>query len=513
MKFDSINNWMTFRRVAPGQYSEIATEATDTIDVEGQSMKVSLITDKVIEDNHLQEVTSPIWFKNGSIPTDDGLFSPIIFGNTLEERKKTHAYIDLRRRFFHPYIYEVITSLNRKINTVASGQGAWWVSPTGELEQITDTTDKRYDEENTGIGWLVENFHKIKFKETDSDKNREKITLLKSLSDDQIFISKWIVIPIFYRDFDVSSGSKSAPDINYWYNSLITNTSSYENELVSITQHLTLYNIQKTLVTIRQFGQTLIEKKKGAFQKTILGKSIDFGGRGVISVPSLNGCDVPNDCIVDITHSGIPLSYCVTTGYPFMIKWITEFFEDMFRNKRHIPVYKKVKGQDEPSVEYIEIIDQSEVFTKDYIDSKLEMFNRTYGAERFETIKVKCKDGSERELYFDGKWYGNKPNDPRKNTIANRPLTWTDVVYLAATESLSDKHVYITRYPLTDYFGTFPSRVAILSTIKTVPMIVNGKVYPHYPVIDLSLSAKEVATQFIDTISISNLYLDAIGGD
>ena len=29
----------------------------------------------------------------------------------------------------------------------------------------------------------------------------------------------------------------------------------------------TLYKIQKTLVDIRKFGQTLIEKKKGAFQK------------------------------------------------------------------------------------------------------------------------------------------------------------------------------------------------------------------------------------------------------
>ena len=97
--------------------------------------------------------------------------------------------------------------------------------------------------------------------------------------------------------------------------------------------------------------------------------------------------------------------------------------------------------------------------------------------------------------------------------MSTRPLTWTDVIYLACEEMLSDKHVYITRYPLLDYFGTFPTRVSVLSTIKTTPAIVNGKVYPHYPVIDLSLPPQQVATQFIDTVSISNLYLDAIGGD
>ena len=145
----------------------------------------------------------------------------------------------------------------------------------------------------------------------------------------------------------------------------------------------------------------------------------------------------------------------------------------------------------------------------------MNTFIKTYGAERFETIKVKTKDGRETELYFPGRYYGNEKGrtDLRANTIANRPLTWTDVFYLAAVETLSDKFCYITRYPLEDYFGTYPSQVAVLSTIKTAPVIINGKVYPHYPVINLNLPRSEIATQFIDTFSISNLYLDALGGD
>ena len=144
---------------------------------------------------------------------------------------------------------------------------------------------------------------------------------------------------------------------------------------------------------------------------------------------------------------------------------------------------------------------------------KLEMYVKTYGAERFETIKVKCKDGSEREVYFPGKGKALDPNSKEVNTNFNRPLTWTDVIYLAAENTLSDKYCYITRYPLTDYFGTFPSQVRVLSTIETMPVVIEGKVYEHYPIIDLSLSPQAIATKFIDTFSISNLYLDAIGGD
>lgn len=497
----------------------IANEASNdfrTVNVDGQSMKIAIITDKMIEDNNLKQVTNPVFFKkvSASTPTDDGLLSPIIFGDSPEERKMTHAYIDLHRKFFHPYVFEVLVRLSSRFKTCAMGQGCWTITPDGELIEVTDTDARDYNEDNTGIGWLIDNFHKLTFKETDASIRKERLKLLSSLSDDELMISKYVVIPIFYRDVDKKSGAgkQKIPDINYIYQDILSNVNSLNNEILSSSKHLTLYKIQTKLIELRQHGQSIIEKKKGAFQQSILGKAPDFGARGVISVPSLNGCDLPNDSIVDITHSGIPLHKCLELGMPFINKWIMEFFEDTFRNKRTMPAFRK-DDKGEIHLENIEIMDQSEIFTEEYIYKKLKMFEKTYGAERFETIKIKCKDGSEADMLFTGRGYSTRPDDPRANTISNRPMTWTDVIYLAAENTLSDKYCYITRYPLEDYFGTFPSQVAVLSTIKTAPVIINGKVYPHYPVIDLSLSPEEIATQFIDTISMSNLYLDAIGGD
>lgn len=490
----------------------LGLEAVHTVDIDGQNMNVALITDDMIEGNALKEVTDPTYFKNGKEPTDGGLFSTIIFGETPAERTKTHAYIDLRRKFFHPYIYEILSKLLGNFDLIASGQGSWFINQNGDLEQIKDPEDPRYNEDNTGLSWLVENFKKIHLKESDSDKRKGMLKLIHSLKDNEIFITKWIVIPIFFRDVSISaSGNQSVPELNEWYKSIIMNVQSYDNDILSITKHLTLYRIQHTLVQIRKHGQTLIEKKNGAFQKTVLGKSIDFGGRGVISVPSLNGCDLPNDCLVDILHSGIPLAYCISLGYPFMIKWVTEFFEDTYRNIRTLPVYEK-NNKGEYEMKYVDIVDQTDIFTQEFIDKKMETYQKTYGIERFETIKIRCKDGVDREAVFTGKGYSNKP-DESPNSISGRPMTWTDVFYLAAVETLSDKHCYITRYPLLDYFGTYPSKIAVLSTIETTPVIFNGKVYPHYPKIDLSLPANVVATKFIDTFATSNLYLDAIGGD
>lgn len=507
MKFDALEHLLQKK----SNLFKLACES-EMFTPEKETMQVGIITDKMIEDAGLPEVTNPIWFKKGQIPTEDGLFSPNIFGETPREKTTLHAYINLKRKFFHPYVFETISRMSANFSKVASGAGSWVVSKDGELIEIKYDDDPLYNEDNTGLDWLISHFKEIKFKETGSSLRSAKLRLLSNLSDDEIFISKWVVIPIFFRNYDNLNGSLSVPDIDYMYRDLLSNTQSLENEILSITKNLTLYNIQTTLVNIRKHGQSLIDHKKGHFHAAVLGKAPDYGSRSVISVPSMNGCDVPNDCVVDILHTGVPLSQCITLGYPFIIKWLTEWFEDVFRTKNHVPVYRKQKDGTYEA-EYAEVADQADFYTKEFIDSKLEMFKNTYGAERFETIKIKLKDGTETELLFTGRGYVKDPENPAANTIGTRPLTWTDLIYLACEETLTNKHVYITRYPLLDYFGTFPTRVAILSTIKTSPVIVNGKVYPHYPVIDLSLPSSKVATQFIDTVSISNLYLDMIGGD
>ena len=500
MKFETLRNHNS---------NFIPALEANTIDIEGESMNISLITDKIIEDNNLPEVTNPIMFKDGYVPTDDGLFSTVIFGESGDERKRNHAYIDLKRKFFHPYIFEVLKKLDNKIDKVASGQGFWYIDEQGQLIQINDPEDRRYNEDNTGIDWLVKNFRKIKFKETDTKTRNVRLKLLNSLTDDEIFISKWIVIPILYRDIGPGEKNRKIPDIDNMYNSLIVDTRAVDNEVLNSSKVLTLYRIQKKLCQIREVGQGFIEKKNGAFQKSILGKAPDHGARGVISVPSLNGCEVPNDCLVDIIHSGIPLSYCLVIGLPFMIKWVSEFFEDLFRNRNKIPIINDKTKE----IEYVEVPDQTEIYTTEFIKKKFKMFQKTYGAERIEPIYITDINGKQHKMRFIGQGYGNKPDNPNASDISNRYMTWTDVIYLAAVETLSDKYCYITRYPLEDYFGTFPSKVSVLSTIKTEPVMINGKVYPFYPKIDTNWTPSEAATKFIDTISFSNLYLDAIGGD
>lgn len=485
------------------------------INQDDEPMKLDLMTDRCIKDNDLKPVTNSIYFNRGLEPTEDGLFSYEIFGQTAKERMYRHAYIDLKRPFLHPYVFERLKSCFEYIAKIVAGEGSWIVKDDGTVMRIKDINDRRYNEDNTGLDWLYKNWKKIKFEEKDNMTRRETIRFLKLYPENEIWITKWIVVPVFYRDYDKGSSSSkpSVPVLNDLYRKLIQYCTSIDDSGLDFYAKKTLYKIESILVEIRKHGQSIIEGKMGALAQTVLGKSTDRGARSVISVPSLNYCDKPEDCLVNVLNSGIPLAKCCETGYPFMIKWILEFFESEFKNKKEIPVYKKDKKTGETIIEYVKIKNHVDIFTNEFIDKKMKQFIKDYGG-RFKPIKLQCEDGSEINMTFTGRGFSKKIDDPGAASIAGRPMTWTDIFYMAAVETLQDiKHVYTTRYPLLDYFGTFPSRVSVLSTIKTSPVIINGKVYMHYPVIDCNMSPSEVTAQFIDTVSISNLYLDAIGGD
>ena len=477
------------------------------------SMKIALLTDKVITNAKLKCVTSPIMFTNGTDFYDDGIFSTKIFGETADQRKRQCGYIDLHQKFFHPFVFEILCKLDQKFGICASGKGSWIITPEGKLLEIKDENDPLYNEENTGLNWLIKNYDKLSFKTNTSVSRNDRVQMIKSLSKDEIFIQKWIVIPVFYRDVDLSNDKKVIPELNKMYNKLIQYSNGIPDSSFAFFNNGLCYSIQSLLVDIRKYGQSLIEKKHGFFHKAILGKSTDFGSRDVISVPVMNRYETPMQNPVDIMHTGIPVTKCLALAYPFIKKYCLDFFANNFRNAKEYPVYRWVDGKYK-IVAKVNIKDQMQIYTAQMIDKKIERYMKSPGT-RFETINIITEDDKEIPMYFSGLLRPMPGVDLKKysTSLYQRPMTWADLFYQASMEVAADKYVYITRYPVTSYASIFPSKCTPLSTLNTMPLEVDGKFYPNYPVIDLSLSTDKISTLFIDTVTMSNLFLDALGGD
>ena len=475
---------------------------------ETTSMKIDLVGDSFIDANikllGILPVTNPQRFQRGNIPTEDGLFSPEIFGTTSEEQMRQFGYINLNCKVFHPYAYEIIKRMWAKIDTIAMGQSSWVVAENGEVLE-----DPEGDPENTGIDWLVKNFRKIKFNPTGSRIRDERVKLLDSLKDDELFITKWLVIPVGYRAIQMINGVQNVPAINKNYSNIIRYANSLPKDAMFTSNNMAKYNIQQQLIAIRQFGQSLVEKKRGFFKRNVLGKTTDYGYRSVISVFVIDEADKPEDNPIDMFHTGVPLAQLCVLFYPFIKRYVLNFFhQTMEEMGNRVPVQDDPK--DPSKIRYVKITDP-EYYSDSEIQKIIDQFVNTPRI-RFRPVTLPTEEGN-KPIYFTGQGKNRKPTSFRASGIGTRVLTWTDLLYMAAVDVCADKHVYITRYPLEDYFGTFPSRIHVLSTMKTTPMIVNDQLYKYYPDIDPTLPEAKVGTLFNDTVNMDNTYLKGLGGD
>ena len=463
---------------------------------------------KFITVNRLKEVTNPIIFEKGNIPTVDGLLSTEIFGINATERKTNFAYINLKTPLFHPVIYKSLLRMNRHIEFIVQGSKNYIIDSNGELVE---------DEEkgSTGITWLYNNWEKLKWKRNDSRMRNERIDLLESFEKDVIFPRQWIVIPAFYRDVNLtgsSDGKVAVHTLTQMYSQMIRYASIVEKSNgFEFMINSTKFEMQTLLVQIYDEFKSKIEKKNGLIKKSLMGKSVDYGVRTVISSPKIN-YNRSEDMLVDSTHTGIPLYMCCSLLTPFIIHWVKNFFR---RELESTGARYPVMGKD-GNVEYIKLKSPELYFNEEYIEKVIDKFIHS-PYSRFDRIELPVeeprKDGKKLYLRFAGR-QATEGEPESQSPLISRDATWTDILYMAAYECTQDKYVYVTRYPITNITsGIYVTKISVLSTIKTMPMYVGNRVYRHYPVVEVGLDESMVPSKFCDTTNLCNIYLKSIGGD
>ena len=469
-------------------------------------MKLYLLNkDKFVEVNDLQEVTNPIALGRGFIPTPDGVLSQQIFGTSTRDRKNTFAYINLKCHLLQPLIYKTLKRLDRRIDDILTGNLNFKIDKNGQLVE-----DENGD---TGIEWLYNNWSKVKWKKNDSKIRSQRIHLLELHNRDELFQSKEIVCPAFYRDVNLQSASSGKPSIhiiNSYYTKLIQLASMLDQGNFAFTLNYTKYRMQQTLVQIYDEFKNRVEKKRGAIKQAVLGKSVDYGARLVISTTKFTA-NRPSDMLVDFTHVGIPLGYCISLFTPFFVGWVQRFFQNEFeRTGYKMPHYDPKTKQ----VEYLQVKDPLIQFNDEEVHHLMKTYIRS-ASERFDPVMVEFVDGRKFPITLQDRMQPDTDFNPEtaKSELSKRYFTLTDLFYLAAIDIVSDKHVWITRYPIGDYTGTFACRISVLTTNETMKVSYDGKDYEHYPIIIPGMDKNKVPTQFIEVLNMSNVLLQAIGGD
>ena len=464
-------------------------------------MKLDLMDmQKIIHINGLKHVTNPILFESGNVPTPDGLLSLEIFGMTSRERKENFACIDLNDIFIHPYAYKILLRLDRRIESIVKGTRKFIIDESGQLIENEENG-------NTGCKWLYQNWEKIKFKRNESNVRNERINLIEAYKKNVIFIQQWIVIPAFYRDVNfqkADAGQISHNELTDMYCKLLR----YANMLKSTNDFDFIVNankgkVQDTLVEIYNYFKKKLEKKNGLIRRSLLGKSIDYGVRAVIAAPEFR-CNRYDENIVDFTHCAIPIALICTLFFPFMLHELRNFFKEQYEILNY-----KINDLSEyhPNLTgSADLMDFNFYYSEDYFKKMMDVFTRSYD-DRFKRIEIPLKQEQPYPIYYKIRL------QKEDGTEIVRDMTYTDALFIAAHRAASDKHVFITRYPITNHLGSIPSKLNVSSTMQTEKMIYNGTLFKHYPKVDLNMSPVEVSTFFYDVLKLSNVLLKSFGGD
>lgn len=469
-------------------------------------MKISMVDfDKVVELNNLKEITGQSLYQRGEIPNPDGLISNEIFGNTVLSRKQTYGYIDLHKQYFHPHIYYVVKRLYKNIDAIINGQLYCKINENGNL--VADENGQ------TGIKFIYDNWNKIDwdFKKDNNDKggNRyERLNILNNFKKDEIFISKMLVIPPFYRDVASNKAGEEVDDLNKMYQKLIRYaTLNNSQDMFDFEFYNNDYEIQTTIFSIYDYFKTKLEKKNGIIRKYLMGKNVDYCTRTVITAPRYDSND-PDDQFVSFEYSAIPISQICSLAYPFVMYYLKSFFTREVIDRKEISVYNPITDKLEDNI----IIDNPEgTFTEKYIKNIIDTFCDD-PESRFNKIPLTATNGKVFYLALSGSRYGGTDKSELAATVS-RPMTWTDLLYLACNDAVKNKYCIITRYPVSDDYGLFTTKIRVGSTLKTTPMLIDGVLHKWYPVVELDTPTNMIGSKFVDSSQFSNSYLPAIVGD
>lgn len=469
-------------------------------------MKIDMLDiDRLIAVNKLQEVTSPRLFSTKMMFDQNGILSNDIFGISKGDRRTTFAYINLNRHYIHPHIYsKVLKSMFRNIIYIVSGQRYYSVK-NGILVE---------DDDNgwTGLESLYEHWDEIEWKKSKSANDVNK-KLMINLKKDQVFITKTLVCPPAYRDVMLAGtidSSDHVNELNDLYIKLIRMVSLLaEGGLFAATQYATQMKIQDTLVDVYTYYKNQISKKNGLIRKYLIGKSVDYGVRSVISAPTYNHERI-EDNMVDLEHAAVPISQCCSSFYPFIEAWLKNFFtREIVNTPDIISYYDPIKQKEfhaqlkDPEIQFSE--KNIRKMINDYAlnpDNRFKMID----------VNVIINNSKEEKIIKAYPILKGKVILPNNvSEVLSRPMTVTDVLYLACVDSCEKRHAMISRYPVGTDKGIYFNKIRVQSTANHIRLIFNEKEYPYYPDIKLDTPIDKVGVQFIDTLVMSNSHLDGMG--
>ena len=455
----------------------------------------------------MKEVSNGAIFESSSKQfKSDGLFSTEIFGDIgSKERNVTPGYIDLKVPILHPMVYEVLCLLGKKYDLVMNGKLKVMFDPA-----INDVVPDSRGE--TGFSYFLSIVHKIDFTRggsMKSDQRRYRVELVKKYAKPEYYLTKWLVIPAGLRDYtENEKGIPSEDEINGLYRKLLNTTNTLRNTVIKGREQMIdpiRIRIQNVTLDIFEYIRSLIDGKKKFIQGKFATRATVSGTRNVLTpiVPNVNHLKKDK---MEVTDTVVGLYQYVKAISPITINRVLTMFLNQIFEQTTTAAYLVNKRTMKT-----ELVDVSSKSRDSWLSTEglNETMNKLSQQDiRFMPIVIDGyylmlvkDDGKNITLY--------KHTDDIDNMNKVRPITYMELFYIAIFGVKKKYPAMVTRYPVADQGGIYPSTVYVKTTIKgrTVNVSIWGEpviVMDEYPIL------KELC---VESMSVGVQYLGKLGAD
>lgn len=442
-----------------------------------------LHVDEFIKSKGLLEVKSHlIWEPSSSNLHPDGLFSEGIFGQIgSPERYSRIGFISLNTKIFAPMVYKNITDLKPMYEEIMSGK--IFAMFNDKLKEFVPC-DKSTVGADTGFTFFLSRFDDVVFPETASQTRKMKIKAINLAKEKNCaIIERMLVLPAGLRDVKQTGDRFEVDEINKLYSSLLSLSLEVKSNLTSPALSKIYdgvkYAIQLKAYEIYDTHKTFIEGKGGFGQRRFARRALAYGSRNVISGAVMQATHPEDPQYLKHDETMIGLFQVTKMFQPLVIHQLRSVFYSQIFTQGSL----RVPGinQTTKKIEYIEVSDQE--INRALSSDSLEDLINTFQNAHMRTNPVSIKDITGKRywlfLVYDDhdKIYILRNSDDFVEFMTSqgktinpeqlRPLTYLEMIYLAAFRATHDKHCTITRYPAIELGSIYPSKVKIGTTLPS----------------------------------------------
>jgi len=443
---------------------------------------------------------------------DEGLYSIPIFGRVgSEERDERFSYIDVGLNIIHPQIFDALCSLKQLYRGIMSGKlFATWD------DNVKDFIKSDALVGQTGFSFFLKHWRDIEFPANKSSKRDDKIRVVEKFKGIAM-TRRVLILPAGLREVQIDEDGRTIEtEVNPLYRRMLSIAKT-----VVLTQGVDnnpmydniRWSLQNSFMEIYNFFENFLKGKRGFLQQKYGRRAVFNATANVITAAPITNRDLRSPAYPDINTTLVGLRQYMKVMFHFFFHKLSQGYLGEVFTKGSLTA--RLVDRETLRYEHVEVdLPTIDKWTSEEgINKLINGYNDT-GVRNKPIIIKGYYLGL---IYVDRKYFkifgdiNELPSYLDKKNV--RPITYTELFYLAGFDVWNNRFVQNTRYPITGMGSIYPARPFVKTTVNdSIKEMLDedwqrtGRLATAFP--DNALDA-----QFFDAMAVHPTRLGLAGGD